>query len=169
MTQYNMIEAPQGPDPKRLLLAVVVTSAVLMVYSYFFSPEPQVIVEEKAAPASIAHEEKKPEVITSENLNAHPMASKSDLPEITKDFTVLEPVSDKTPERTSYKAKLSSEGGLISAFILTGFSQEKYLWDQKLTGSSLLRLSSHNKLITLSSDARYEVVVATKQIYYFAM
>ena len=35
-----MFEAPQGPDPKRLLLAVVITSAVLMVYSYFFHLRP---------------------------------------------------------------------------------------------------------------------------------
>ena len=158
MTQYNMIEAPQGPDPKRLLLAVVVTSAVLMVYSYFFSPEPQVVVEEKAVPASISHEEKPPEIINPEPLNTHPMATASNLPQVTKDFKVLEPLSDKTPERTSYKAQLSSQGGLISAFILTGFSQEKFLWDQKQTGSSLLRLSSHNKLITLKPDAIYEIV-----------
>jgi len=162
MTQYNMIEAPQGPDPKRLLLAVVATSAVLMVYSYFFAPEQQVVVQEKTTPAQISPEEKPSEIRAHEPINAHPMASSGSLPIVTKDFSVLEPVSDKTPERTSYRAQISSEGGLLSAFVLTGFSQEKFLWDQKLTGSSLLRLASQNKLITLSPDAIYEVVKSDK-------
>lgn len=155
MTQFNMIEAPQGPDPKRLLMAVVATSVVLMVYSYFFTPEAKLVVEEKAAPQISAPDLKNLE--PDHALANHPMASAADLPVILKNFSVLEPVSDQTPERTSYKAQLSSQGGLISEFVLTGFNQEKFLWDQKTTGSSLLRLYSVNKFISLSPDTIYEI------------
>src|SRR5437773_10424943 len=40
MAQFDMIGSPSGPDPKRLLLAVVASSFVLMTYSYFFAPVP---------------------------------------------------------------------------------------------------------------------------------
>jgi YidC/Oxa1 family membrane protein insertase len=159
MTQFNMIEAPQGPDPKRLLLAVVVTSAVLMIYSYFFAPETKQITKETpTAPAVAAREE--PPVITapSQAEPGHPLATASDAPVVHKSFSVLEPANDRTLERTSYKAQISSEGGLISEFVLTGFSQEKFLWDQKNTGSALLNLYSSNKLVSLNQHAVYEVV-----------
>jgi YidC/Oxa1 family membrane protein insertase len=156
MTQFNMIEAPQGPDPKRLLLAVVVTSAVLMLYSYFFAPDNKVneniVAKKEDAPVLEIKPEPKEELL-------HPLASKSDLPLLYKDFSVLEALDDKSPERTSYRAQLSSQGGLISEFVLTAFSEEKKLWDHN-TGSSLLRLKSHNNFVSLSPDVIYEIVSA---------
>lgn len=160
MTQFNMIEAPQGPDPKRLLLAVVVTSAVLMAYSYFFPPDQSPIAKEVPVEQTrtISEAKLEPKVI-SEGAALHPMASANDLPIVYKDFNVPEP-DGKNIERSSYKAQLSSQGALISEFILTGFSHEKFLWDQKPTGSSLLRLHSLSPLINLNQDSVYEVVQA---------
>ena len=52
MTTFNMTESPQGPDPKRLLLAIVATSAVLMAYSYFFADSKQAPAEKVSPPVT---------------------------------------------------------------------------------------------------------------------
>lgn len=157
MTQFNMIDAPQGPDPKRLMLAVVVTSAVLMIYSYFFAPEPQSnpVAE---APTAIVPTPATQEVIAEEPKKAgiHAQATSDNVVAALADFSIKEAGTDLA--RASYKVQMSNRGALISAYTLTDFSHERPLWDLNATGSSLLRLSSRNPLITLRSDAIYEIV-----------
>lgn len=157
MTQFNMIDAPQGPDPKRLMLAVVVTSAVLMVYSYFFAPktDTQPAKEEVAAVENAPAKEMP--LATPENELAHVDATKNDIAEQGFAFKV-DSAPAKDLWRASYKAELSNRGALLSLYTLTNFRHEKPLWDQKANGSSLLRLVSKNSLITLPLDAVYEVV-----------
>lgn len=158
MKQFNMIDAPQGPDPKRLMLAVVVTSAVLMVYSYFFAPTPTPApLKEETAPAAI---EKSPEA-KAHGTVFHAQATAPDVATSVTAFSVQES-SKKDLARASYRASTSSRGALISEYALTDFSHEMPLWDQKATGSSLLRLFSKNALITLDSEAPYEVISEDK-------
>ena len=157
MKQFNMIDSPQGPDPKRLMLAVVVTSAVLMVYSYFFAPTPSQETP-KEAPVAAPIETtaaKSPDRVF------HAQATASDVATTFTSFSVQES-SKKDLARASYRAQTSSCGALISEYALTDFSHEMPLWDQKATGSSLLRLFSKNALITLDSEAPYEVMSEDK-------
>lgn len=156
MTQFNMVESPQGPDPKRLLLAVVATSAVLMVYSYFFTDKPampQALVPTKAeVKPSEALVEKPPEQI----IAAHE-ASTKDQPLVKKTFaSVAKTEADKTA-RTSYSVEVTNQGGKIDRYALTDFGRERILFDQEKQGSSLLKLSLRNPLAMLRDDAPYEI------------
>lgn len=153
MTQFNMIDSPQGPDPKRLMLAVVVTSGVLMLYSYFFAPTP-----EKAKQEQVVEQNALPTlpVALKEEGAVHDQATASDIDVEDKQFIVAEPEGERWA-RASYKTELSNRGALISSYLLTDFSHEKPLWDEKNSGSSLLRLSSNNNLVTLKKDAIYKI------------
>lgn len=158
MTQFNMIESPQGPDPKRLMLAVVITSAVLMIYSIFFGPE-QAPVPVKEEPVKTANSPTPPvaEPLHQKEEVAHKHATPDTIKDTFSDFIIKEP-SNEAAWRASYKVQMSNRGALISAYTLTDFSHEKPLWDLKTTGSALLKLSSLNPLISLKSDAHYEII-----------
>ncbi len=158
MTQFNMVDSSQGPDPKRLLLAVVVSSAILMAYSYFFQPQPATVAESQPAAKAIQNEQGKEEPKIVSHAGAFAEATPSDIPEVKRDFFVKESLLEDLPARTSYRAQVSNRGALISEFALTDFSQEKSLLSQKDTGSSWLRLSSINNKISLDEDALYEIV-----------
>ncbi len=158
MTQFNMIDSPQGPDTKRLLLAVVVSSAILMAYSYFFQAPPAVLTESQPAQTQAPGEpvkEGEPKIAAHAGVFAE--ATGSDIPEMKKDFFVKESVVDM-PARASYRAQISNRGALLSEFALTDFSQEKSLFSQKDTGSSMMRLSSTSNRISLDENALYEVI-----------
>lgn len=153
MTQFNMLNAPQGPDPKRLLLAVIATSAVLMVYSYFFQEVPQ-----PKEVAVVQEEPKKLETPAVQKLVhdtfAHEAATPFDIPRSENTFDVV----DKTDDlRTSYQAVMSNYGGLIDAYSLLDFSKPYVLFDQEKFGSSLLKLSLKSETAPLKSDIPYEM------------
>lgn len=155
MTQYNMLESPQGPDPKRLLLAIVLTSAVLMLYSYFFTPTPEVVKQAlPAEPKNIAATppltEPEPSLVVHQE--ATPVQAMQKLP-----FSVQETKHRGLYERTSYKAVVVNKGGVLSKFALTDFSEQRIVFDQENLGSSLLQVSC-KKPIALEADASYEIV-----------
>ncbi len=157
MTQFNMIESPQGPDPKRLLLAVIATSAVLMAYSYFFPPSIQVPVAEKAPiPQEIIKGVlAEPSMVLIPSTNIFADATRGDLPEQNKDFIVKE--QSKSRQRSSYRVRVSSHGGMISEYNLLDFSHELSLVSLSNTGSSLLRLRSNSAAVSLADNAPYEI------------
>lgn len=154
MAQFDM--NPQGPDSKRLLLAVVMTSAVLMLYSYFFSPVPPV----QEPVAEVAKPEKKDVEVKEEQpvaeAVAHSQATNNVAP-FEKNFLVKEK-SEHEGVSTSYDAKISNVGGLISHFALVDFSQPQVLFDEAKLGSSLMSLRSDNPKARLFADAHYELV-----------
>lgn len=162
MTQFNMVDSPQGPDPKRLLLAVVVTSAVLMVYSYFFAPEPK---------APVAQVEQKEEIIKAlpvaelplaADANTHVQATPANIVQKNITFAVMENSDVEEKRRTSYRAQISNIGGLIDRYALVGFSQERVLFDEEKLGSFLLKISSKKPAVALDDNAPYEVVSEDK-------
>lgn len=151
MTQFNMISGGQeGPDPKRLLLAVIASSAVLMLYSYFFAPKPEIV----SSPIAVESKEqvlekpfiKDPEVVHEGFTKEQAVVKKSFVSK------------DKDNNRTSYEVELNNHGGLIDHYVLTDFSQEQVLLDEDKLGSSLLRLSLKNaSAIVLEDNAPYEI------------
>lgn len=159
MTQFNMINSSEGPNTKRLLLAVVVSSAILMAYSYFFQPSPPMLNQNASAPkteevAAIAEDNQGAAL-----KEAHfELATKEDLPLVNKEFLIKENQDELLPARTSYRAELSNRGAMLTEFALTDFSQEKLLLSQKINGSSWMRLSSLNKNISLDEKNLYEIV-----------
>lgn len=163
MTSFDMMNSPQGPDPKRLLLAVVATSAVLLVYSYFFAPVqplPVAQVEQAEAVQKIALPpvEKAPELPTM----AHAQATPTTIPITSISFEVDEKPHQTNPERASYRAEITNRGGVIERFALTDFSHETVIFDDKALGSSLLRISSESPELSFDEKSPYEIVAQDK-------
>ncbi|MCA9508534.1 MAG: membrane protein insertase YidC [Myxococcales bacterium] len=158
MTQFNMVDPGQGPDIKRLLLAVVVSSAILMAYSYFFPQQNAPIAQSKPTP-ELKKEELRAEAKEVVNeAHAHfAGATSTTTPLVSKEFVV--PQSENAFDaRTSYKAQISSRGALLSEFVLTDFSQEKPLLSEQDNGSSWLRLTSRNNALSVDENSNYEIV-----------
>lgn len=161
MTSFNMVNSPQGPDPKRLLLAVVATSAVLLVYSYFFAPTPTVPVaqhEKKEAAVDRAEPEAKAEELPS---IVHEQATPS-IPEKVATFEKAENTEGGNPHRTSYRANITNRGAVIERFALTNFSEESVIFDEKKLGSSMLRISSEDPDLIFDEKSPYEIVSQDK-------
>src|SRR5579871_3169409 len=155
MTTFNMVESPQGPDPKRLLLAVVATSAVLMLYSYFFAEKPAP-PEAKLAPK----EEVKPEPVAKpvEYVGmAHEQATANILL-MTKSFAITADNNVDINARASYDIDINNFGGIIDRFILTDFNEHRVLFDEAKLGSSLLRLTLNGSGAILKDNAPYEII-----------
>ncbi len=161
MTNFNSFGATQGPDPKRLLLAVVATSAVLLGYSYFFAPTPQIIPDAKPAAGHVDLNNAPANVVAtlgSPPAEAAPQfeGATGNVGEKSVDVAVVEPETGN--KRTSYRASVSNIGGVIERFALTDFSKESVIFDQKALGSSLLRVSSQNGDVSFGDRSPYEIV-----------
>jgi YidC/Oxa1 family membrane protein insertase len=156
MTQINLMGSPEGPDPKRLLIAVVATSAVLMLYSYFFAPKP----ENPQAKQELALQEEKllkvPEAIKAPEM-AHALATPDDIPSTFHSFDL--PGDDN---RSAYHASVSSKGAIINDFSLLDFSHKKVLLEGFEHKSFMMALASSEKDITLTEDSSYEVLFSDK-------
>jgi len=149
MSQFQLIDQTPGPDPKRIILAVVAMSALLMVHSYFFSPAKE--TKEAVLERAPEKELKENEVVA----GRHKKATPENLPEIKKEFFIKNG-SDKL-ERTSYLATVSNTGGMIDHLVLTDFSREKVLFDRNQK-SILLALSSKSAEDHLNENSKYELV-----------
>src|SRR5580704_2953063 len=119
MTQFNLLDSPQGPDPKRLLFAIVLTSAVLMVYSYFFSPTsplPQKTLSEnqeiKAAPETVKALQAQPK----ESKDAVHEQATGAIPLKISQFSIKDVDQGNGYRRTSYQASISNAGGAITKY-----------------------------------------------------
>lgn len=158
MTQFNTLDSPPGLDPKRLLLAVILTSVVLLAFSYFFGPKPQIPVAKDESKEIVEKNDvaKAPEVIQPK---AYEQATKSDLPIEKRSFTVLEE-KNTINKRTSYRAEISNQGALLDKYSLIDFSKEQVLFDKEKSGSYLLELSSNNPQSPLDKTAIYEILNA---------
>jgi YidC/Oxa1 family membrane protein insertase len=155
MTQFNMVESPQGPDPKRLLLAIVLTSAVLMTYSYFFAPTPQPMATKDAVEQPKAVE-KKPEAVVDAVDVVHEQATPA-VAQKKSNFLVTENEHSGLFKRTSYDAEVVNLGGVLSKYALTDFSDPRIIIDQEKLGSSLIKISL-KKPLSLAADAPFEIV-----------
>ncbi|HXW53160.1 MAG TPA: membrane protein insertase YidC, partial [Myxococcota bacterium] len=155
MTTFNMVEAPQGPDPKRLLLAVIATSAVLMIYSYFFADKPSAPAPEVATKEAVKQEGQN-NLPTDEPKMAHGESTK-DLPLIKTSFDVKAKSQIEISARTSYQVEISNHGALIDRFVLTDFNENQVIFDQEKQGSALLKLSLMGTA-PLNSDAPYDIL-----------
>lgn len=152
MNQFNLNQ-PQGPDAKRLLLAVFLTTSFLMVYSYFQAPERVPNVVETKAEGEEKIERKKVDS-TNRHKSVHDSATANNIALFEK--TVTE--ANDTYMRSGYDAYFTNQGGDIKGILLTGFSENKTLFDKEIKESGLIKLSSANNLITLDENAMYEVV-----------
>lgn len=154
MTQFNMVNSSEGPDPKRLLLAVVLSSAVLMAYSYIFAPtstitqQPEQTVIARTDPPAV-------EKVADADIDLHEAATDPNITTVIMPFSVAESSSH---QRTSYRVDISNTGAVINKFALTGFSEAKVLFDDEKLSSSLFKLSLKNPQCPLDEDARYEIV-----------
>lgn len=162
MTQFNMIESPQGPDPKRLLLAIVLTSAVLMVYSYFFAPLPQPPSQQVALEQPQKTAETVPEVVNQGAATIVHEQATAPIPLKMSSFVNQEKQHEGLVKRTSYRAEITNRGGYISTFALTDFSDERIIFDQETLGSSLIAVSLKSPSL-LAADAPYEIVSEDKE------
>lgn len=133
----------QGPDPKRLLLAVAVSSALLMTYSYFFPPEPvNMASEQNPSPVKVKEiKEKIPVNLAAGENNADrevfALATDKDLPEQSFEFFLAEP-KRTLPKRSSYRAQISTKGGSLKQVALTDFTHEKTLFDIEQGSTGLM-------------------------------
>lgn len=161
MNNYNLNEA-QGPDPKRLLLAVVSVSALFMLYSYFFPPTPMKLAEPKeiVQVEKSKNEQNQIGILPIPFNNAHQLSTRPDLPKELADFTMVEDKS-LTDERLSYKANMTNYGGLVYDFSLMDFSENQMLINPE-QGDQFLSLFSIGESISLKGDAPYEVINKTK-------
>jgi YidC/Oxa1 family membrane protein insertase len=160
MTQFNMVESPKGPDPKHLLLAVLATSAVFMIYSYFFSERP-IVPDAKIEPN--AHIK---EVLPTDNgielpLPAHNESTKH-LALIKQSFESIAKTDVQKAARTSYHAEISNYGGMIDRFVLVDFNEDQVLFDEEKFGSSLLNLSSQSPGGLLKDHVPYQIESSDK-------
>jgi YidC/Oxa1 family membrane protein insertase len=150
MTNFNMIGSPAGPDPKRLLLAVVATSAVLLGYSYFFPPAVSVPVAQNA-PTQNAAPHDAPSF-------GHVVPAHENATGFVSEQPVTFSLKETTDQRTSYTVTVNNLGGVIERFALTDFSKDAVIFDQKTLGSSLLRISSLSTDAAFNERSPYEVV-----------
>lgn len=158
MKQFDMVDQPQGPNLKRLLIAVALTSGVMMAYSYFFAPTPSVPVTQNEPAPSVKPVVEQPtatEVV--EQAKAHEQATSAQLALEKKVFNVVEQPEVEDRQRTSYRAQVSNAGGAIDQFALVGFSSEQWLFDATKE-SRLLTLSSKNPSVSLSATMPFEII-----------
>lgn len=152
MNQHNFSLEPQGPNLKNLFLAVLLSSAVFIVYAYFFAPAPQTVVTE----AEKAQEQKP--AIQVDNIQlaakAHPQSS----PDFAKEAFYAFKVSDsESLKLSSYDVVMTNLGGKISQFKLTHFAKDN-IFDSKLPNNSLVSLYSADASSSLKKDSPYEVL-----------
>lgn len=164
MTQFDMLGKGQGPEPKRLLLAVVLTSAVMMAYSYFLGPQVKPQNDAEKAPVAVKVEDKAPIVVNQENLPSEigevfSENTPADTPEVTERFLVKE--SSEHTYRSSYDIVVNSVGGVISYLTLTDFDPIKVLFDRDRTPLSAMSLLSDNSSVHLNEQSPYVVLDKT--------
>lgn len=154
MTQYNLIEPNPGPDPKNLFIAIVLTTVVLMVYSYFFAP-PTVTIDEGNKKITIEEQKLPPKETI-----AHEEATDVFIPKEYISFINQEKLTDEyLLRRTSYEVVISNHGGDINKYVLTSFKNPEILFDKAKTGSSLLKLSFTSPSL-IKHDLPYEIILA---------
>jgi YidC/Oxa1 family membrane protein insertase len=159
MNQFDMSGSPSGPEPKRLLLAVLITSMVLMVYSYFNAPTPvEVPVATVTPPVDTVPKAVAPVEVAEEELGFEG-ATGNDVEAVSQTFEVLDKAEIK--HSSSYRAQVDNYGGFISEFTLTDFSTEKTLFDNAELHTPLLVLKSVNPQINLDEKTPYVVLENT--------
>jgi YidC/Oxa1 family membrane protein insertase len=168
MTQNSFGIAGQnpGPDIKRLLLAVVLMTGVLMLYNAFFAPRivPEqnsgVVAEKSTTPkvleGKIVEEEGK-EIVAAAGI----IATANNLPLVTKAFSMSMPHvrgnEASIAARSGYHTLVSNQGAQLQNFQLTGYKTPIELGATH-AGINLFAVASRNANLTLSKNARYEVV-----------
>ena len=140
---YDFSLKPQGPDPKNMLVAVLATSMIFMLYSYFFAPVPDAIVSEET---NIAVIKKEPEVLIEKFV--HEKATKENIVIEKNNFFHKE-----DSFRASYDVGISNQGASFTYYDLTDFKDNK-VFDER---SNFLNLYSRSSHITLNKDAVYEI------------
>ena len=152
---------PQGPDTKRLLVTVLLVTAMWMGFQYF-------------SPSAPPPDDKKPDVpvATAGTALVAPLqngvdATKDDLPEETR--VVAADVAgaskaDAVSVRGGYRAELTSKGAQLKSFRLTGYTDQK-IKDQPIDlasaddgGARMLAIRSRGGDVQLNADASYSVV-----------
>lgn len=146
---YDFSLKPQGPDPKNMLVAVLATSMIFMLYSYFFAPIPENITQEEVVNVV---ESSKPLDIVAEQ-NPHEKATKSDIAIENINFQ-----HEQEAQRISYDALVSNEGASLKQYNLIDFKNHK-IFDER---SSFLSLYSRNSHITLHKNTVYEITDKTQ-------
>ena len=154
-----------GPDIKRLLLAVVLMTGVLMTYNAFFAPRiapeqaAQAVTEKAAAPNASEGQVSDEAKIIAAAPGIVPTAN--DIALVTKEFSMSMPhVGDSEASlasRSGYHTLVSNQGAQLQDFQLTGYKLPIELGATHL-GVNLFAVASRNANLTLPANARYQVV-----------
>lgn len=160
----------QGPDMKRLLLAVVLMTGILMVYSSYFGPK---VPEEKLEQVTDAAPNKNVEIKGSPVLNndlanfaekaPNIIATATDIPLKIEKFSIgmkdgVDPANESAlAARGGYLAAVSNQGAQIVDFQLVGYKVPIELGVTH-AGINLFAVESRESTLTLPVNSRYEVV-----------
>ncbi|MDA0712740.1 MAG: membrane protein insertase YidC, partial [bacterium] len=160
----------QGPDMKRLLLAVLLMTGILMVYSSYFGPK---VSDEKLGQAAEAAESKNLDVESSPPLNkdlvgyaekaSDIVATAANIPLKIEKFSIgmkggVDPGSESSiAARGGYFAAVSNQGAQIVDFQLVGYETPIELGATH-AGVNLFAVASRDASVTLPVNSRYEVL-----------
>ncbi len=151
----------QGPDMKRLLVAVILMTGTLMVFNLFFAPprapEPAQVAtgnpvpKVQEAPKAAALEANKNIVATPENIPEQIKQFSFDLKAAKKEHTTV-------ALRGGYNVQVTNQGAQIRAIDLTGYKKPIHLSEQLIQGVGLFAIASRDVNLTLAKEAPYELV-----------
>ncbi len=158
-----------GPDIKRLLLAVVLMTGVLMSYNAFFAPRVSPEQQPNVQAEKIALKEAGSDVPqAAQALAVAPgiVPTPSDIPLVLKEFSMsmakVKGGEAAIASRSGYHAFVSNQGGQIQDFQLTGYKSPIELGVTH-AGVNLFAVASRDAGLTLPADARYEVVSSDQE------
>lgn len=163
MNQHSFGMEPQGPEPKRILLAGILMTAMLLVFNTFFAPTPQ--ASKPPAPINDTHNgaaalqdvEKKSD---SNKPKTRVRNATDSLPENIEEFevTVRKNLGDAAgvAVRGGYKAQFTNQGGQIKSVALTGYQKPLTLGGKNFEGNYLTGLQSISADFTLRPNDSYK-------------
>ncbi len=161
MTQnsFGLGAQSPGPDIKRLLLAVVLMTGVLMSYNAFFAPrvppeQSNLVAEKVSAPVASGSKASNETIAAAIAPGIVPTASS--IPLVIKEFSM------STASRNGYHAFVSNQGAQIQDFQITGYKLPIELGATH-AGVNLFAVASRNTNLTLPSNARYEVISSDQE------
>jgi YidC/Oxa1 family membrane protein insertase len=178
MDFQNFGQDQQAPDMRRLLITVVVITGFVMAFNFLTRPSPEEIEARKQAEAAAAAQTEQPEATPDPVPTATPDPVASDvaatpaLPESFAKVAIDDITQGQTTEgvRGGYQVDLSSKGGALSRFELTGYTDTDRadpktgeapnvdLAAASLRGARTMALVSRGGEVSLKADADYTLV-----------
>jgi len=165
MSQDFLGPNQNGPDVKRLVFAVVLMTATLMLFNLFVSPTPAKVGDAQAqsesadkAPVAAVEQKEAPKALESSSLL---MPSTPDtLPRKDKTFQISidTPTVQKATALRGYDAVVSNFGGQITKLDLVGYEEPIALVQNSEEGRGLFILSSPDQRLSLHPNSSYQII-----------